>query len=56
MNQELINQELLNEERARLIGNLLSLGGSILFLIGTIVATMVTYRAINRLQSQVELV
>ena len=54
MNQELINQELINEEGGRLIGNLISLGGSILFLIGTFIATMVSYHAYNRLRAQGE--
>ncbi|MFF2752839.1 hypothetical protein ACFVR1_03640 [Psychrobacillus sp. NPDC058041] len=52
MNQELITQELINEEGTRFIGNLFSLAGSVLFLIGTFIATVVTYHAYNRLRTQ----
>lgn len=55
MNQVSNTQILRDEERGRLIGNLFSLGGSILFLIGTFIATMVTYHAYNRLQTELEL-
>ncbi len=47
-----MNQELIIEERNTLIGRLFTLGGSILFLIGSFIAVIAAYQAYNRVLTQ----
>lgn len=47
-----MNQELIIEERNTLIGRLFTLGGSILFLIGSVIAVIAAYQAYNRVLTQ----
>ncbi|SES09388.1 hypothetical protein [Psychrobacillus sp. OK032] len=47
-----MNQEQITEERKRLIGHLFSLGGSILFLVGTFIAVIASYQTYNQLLTQ----
>lgn len=42
-----MNQDKINEERNTLIGRLFTLGGSLLFFIGSIIAAVVAYQSYN---------
>ncbi|KFM98931.1 hypothetical protein [Bacillus clarus] len=44
--------EQLQEARATYIGRLFSLGGGIIFIIGTVISVVVAYRAYTRLLQQ----
>ena len=47
-----MNQEQLLEEKETLIGRLFTLGGSVLFLVGSIIAAVAAYRSYNKVLSQ----
>lgn len=47
-----MNQELIIEERNTLIGRLFTLGGSILFFVGSFVAVYAAYQSYNRVLTQ----
>jgi len=47
-----MNQELIIEDRNTLIGRLFTLGGSILFFVGSFVAAIAAYQTYNRALTQ----